>query len=103
MDPWPHPLDRGKEFLLATVSQAHPDELYGCTRLPGQMEEVLVLADEDQSVLSGIAPDLAVGCLSQAQVQNVLATHASAPQEASQRHRELVVNEESHEANSTGW
>jgi hypothetical protein len=66
------------------------------------MKEVFILADDNHLALGGETPDLAVGGLSQAQVEDVVALRASRSQEPRQGRGKLVVDKESHETWSTG-
>ena len=70
--------------------------------LAGQMKEIVVFADDDHSMLGCAAPDLAIRRLGQIQIEHMLAFGALRVQQSRQRQRELVVDENFHEAFKTG-
>ena len=99
----PCAFDGSRESGFAAVAQANPDQVDERAGLRRAVEEVLVLADQDNLALSGVAPDLGVGSLGETHVADVQALAAGATQVASQCNGKLVVDEESHEARRTGW
>ena len=67
------------------------------------MEEVLVLAYQNQLALGCVMPDFGIGRLPETHIQHVLALAPGVAQKTRQSGRELVVYGESHEASRTGW
>ena len=103
LDAWPHPLKSRQQLLGSTVAKPHPDELYRSFWAPSQVEEVLILADENHPVFSGVPADLDVGGPREPQVEYVGSLFATGGEESRQRGGELVIDQEFHEAWTTGW
>ena len=99
----PQAVDRCQERRSPAVSETDPHKTGFCFRLAGKVEEVLVLADDDALALTGISPDLRIGCLCQTNIQDMLTIKAARDKKARERNGKLVVDEELHEAWSTAW
>jgi len=72
--------DYRQQLIFAAIAQPHPDESGDWASLTGQMEEVLVFANQHHFVPGRILPNLTVGSLRQADLQHVMALDAFAAQ-----------------------
>jgi hypothetical protein len=66
------------------------------------MEEVLILANQDKPVLNAVTPDLGIRGLTEFHVQDVPAFGAETGQKTRQVNRQLVIDEQIHDASRTG-
>ncbi|HKO04450.1 MAG TPA: hypothetical protein VJW51_06860 [Candidatus Acidoferrales bacterium] len=67
------------------------------------MDEILIFADDDQSVFACVSPDLKVRGFRQADFRDVAALRTSGNQEFTESQGELVIEENFHFACSTTW
>jgi len=98
----PH-LESFKEFLFSTISKSYPDQLAGCARRSRNEIKILIFADNRQIMRNGVPPNHQVIGLFESQLPHVLGGMALRFDEARQRWRQLMVNNEVHAPCSTTW
>jgi hypothetical protein len=65
------------------------------------VKEILVLANQHHFLGGREAPQLTILNFGQAEIKHVLAVYSAASQESGKRRRELIVDQEPHEARRT--
>ncbi len=83
---------------ITKLDPKEPDFDFG---LAGEIKEVFVLANNDPLLSLGIAANLNVQGLGQADIKNMLAIKTSLSQILGQGRWQLVINQEFHEVRST--
>ncbi len=91
-------LECGEEDLLSAVTQTHPCECARGARLIGEMEEILVLADQCATLGYRVMPNFRVARLVHFEADDVLGVVPMGIEESSQGGGELVIDQELHEA-----
>ncbi len=91
-------VEGGEEGQFSRVAKPYPHEHAGGAGPIGEMEEILIFADQSATLGNGVVPDIEVAGFVHVHVEDVLRIMAARIEEASEGCRKLVVDEEFHEA-----
>ena len=92
-----------EERGCSTIADSHPEKFDRILRRGGEEIEILVLAHDDQLMLSGVVPDYGIIYLLQSKLANMLSVVTVALKEVGKRRGQLMINEKRHVAWSTTW
>jgi hypothetical protein len=97
----PRPLECGERLRRPAIPQSDPDDAHFCRRPLGVLNEILVLANDDEILSLGVAADFGVVGVSQTLIQNVTALEAAIFQKLRENNGKLVVDQKLRDAGRT--
>jgi hypothetical protein len=89
--------------VLSGNCPGYPNELSPGSGSFGEVNKVLILADNNAFFRVRVPADVGVKRVTQASLENVLAIETAVPQVLREGGGELVIDEEFHDAGSTTW